>query len=135
MPTLTRWFLRSALIYLVVSLLLAIALAVPLGDGLAALAPVYIHLFMVGWVTQMIFGVAYWMFPRLTPAQPHGNEGMALISYVSLNVGLVVRAVAEPLQSLQPRPLWGALLIASGFCQWLGALMFAINTWPRVKTR
>lgn len=135
MPTLTRWFLRSALVYLVVSLLLAIALARPYGAILAALGPVYVHLFMVGWVTQMIFGVAYWMFPRLAPDQPRGSERLAWLSYVSLNAGLLARAVAEPMHTLRPGLVWGGLLIASGVFQWLGAVVFAVNTWPRVKAR
>jgi hypothetical protein len=135
MPTLTLWFLRSALVYLVVSLLLGAALALPHGAGLAAFAPVYVHLFMVGWVTQMIFGVAYWMFPRVAPNQPRGRERLALISYITLNVGLIGRAVAEPLQSSHPGPLLGGVLITSGVCQWLAAVLFAVNTWPRVKAR
>jgi hypothetical protein len=70
MPALTRWFLRSALVYLVAALLVGVALALPHGPALDALAPVWTHLFMVGWVTQTIFGVAYWMFPRCSWARP-----------------------------------------------------------------
>jgi hypothetical protein len=50
MPTLTRWFLRSALVYLLLSLLIGVALAAPHHPALDALAPVYVHFFMVGWV-------------------------------------------------------------------------------------
>lgn len=70
MPPLTRWFIKSALVYLTVSLLVGVALTargtVGLHTVVDALMPVYVHLFMVGWVTQMIFGVAYWMFPRVS---------------------------------------------------------------------
>jgi len=73
-PALTRWFIKSALVYLTVSLLVGVALtargAVRLPTVVDALMPVYLHLFMIGWVTQMIFGVAYWMFPRVSKENP-----------------------------------------------------------------
>ena len=27
----------------------------------------YLHLLVVGWITQIIFGVAFWLFPRIWP--------------------------------------------------------------------
>jgi len=80
MPALTRWFIKSALIYLVAALLLAFLLALPktidLPHFLSFMTSAYFHLFLVGWVTQMIFGVIYWMFPIITRVQPRGNEQM-----------------------------------------------------------
>jgi hypothetical protein len=80
LPLLTRWFIKSTLVYLTVSLLVGVALtaqgAVRLPAVVDALMPVYFHLFMVGWVTQMIFGVAYWMFPRVSKENPRGWEGL-----------------------------------------------------------
>src|SRR6058998_2124739 len=84
--------------------------------------PVYFHLFMVGGVTQMIFGVAYWMFPRISKENPRGWEGLALVTYVTLNVGLIARAVVEPILALRPAPLWAVTLILSpcfsGLARW-----------------
>ena len=63
MPRLTRIFIKTSLVYLVVALavgmLLALAQARPMPPITAQLRPVYFHLFMVGWVTQLIFGVGY----------------------------------------------------------------------------
>jgi hypothetical protein len=138
-PRLTRWFIKSALLYLVVSLLVGAALAARDALGLPgafdALLPVYFHLFMVGWVTQVIFGVAHWMFPRVTKEQPRGRESLIVMAYVGLNVGLLARAIAEPILALHPAPLWTGTLIASAVLQWLGALAFVVNTWPRVRDR
>ena len=139
MPPLTRWFIKSALVYLTVSLLVGVALtargAVRLPTVVDALMPVYLHLFMIGWVTQMIFGVAYWMFPRVSKENPRGWEGLALVTYVTLNVGLIARAVVEPILALRPAPVWAATLILSAVLQWIGALVFAANTWRRVRAR
>jgi hypothetical protein len=138
-PPLTRWFIKSALVYLVVSLLIGVALAaqgtIALPAAVGALMPVYVHLFMVGWVTQIIFGVAYWMFPRVSTDGAHGSERLALVTYVTLNVGLIARAIGEPMLALHPAPAWTVLLIVSAVLQWLGALAFAATTWRRVKGR
>jgi hypothetical protein len=134
-PPLTRWFVKSALVYLVVSLLLGVALTLYHGDAHGALMAVYVHLFMVGWVTQMIFGVAYWMFPRLSRDEPRRSGHLALAIYVTLNAGLIMRAVAEPVLVFRPGGPWAGMLILSGVLQWLAALAFAVNTWARVKVR
>ena len=72
MPTVTRVAIRLALLQLV--------LAMALWTGLPLVAPhtnvpVMIaaraawHLLAVGWLTQLIFGVAFWLFPthKTTP--------------------------------------------------------------------
>lgn len=139
MPKLTRWYIKSAFIYLAVALLLGIALAlpqtVPLPPFVRFMNPVFFHLFLVGWVTQMIFGVIYWMFPIITRAQPRGNERIGWLSYILLNVGLLLRVVAEPLTSTRPEVWFGWLLAASALLQWLAAVVFVILTWPRIKDR
>jgi len=78
MPTLSRWFVKTALVYFVAALLTGVALmlrlVLELPPEVAALQPVYFHLLMVGWVSQLIFGVVYWMFPKYTPDKPRGSE-------------------------------------------------------------
>ncbi len=139
MPTLTRWFIKSALLYLVAALLLGALLAMRpllnLPPFIGLLSPAYFHLFMVGWVTQMIFGVIYWMFPIITRAQPRGNETLGWATYILLNSGLLLRVVGEPWAALQAGSGVGWLLVVSAVLQWLGAVAFIINAWPRVKEK
>jgi hypothetical protein len=66
-PRVSRWFIRTAMMYLVAALLLGAVMQSPLAARvplLQVLWPTYVHLLVVGWLTQLIFGVAYWMFPR-----------------------------------------------------------------------
>jgi hypothetical protein len=137
MPPLTRWYIKTALAYFVTSLLVgAIVAARPLLNlppALAALAPVYIHLLMVGWITQLIFGVAHWMFPKFSKEMPRGSDQLAVAVYLLLNAGLILRAIGEPLQAFQPEAGWGWLLAISAVLQWLAGMSFVANTWPRVK--
>jgi len=139
MPRLTRWFLRSALVYLLVALILALVLALPdtisVPSFLRFMNPAFFHLFLVGWVTQMIFGVIYWMFPIITRDQPRGNEKLGWTTYFLLNSGLLLRVVGEPLTSSRPEAGWGWLLAISAVLQWLAAVFFVYLAWPRVKER
>lgn len=139
MPLLTRWYIKSALAYLVAALLLAIVLALPnelnLPSFIRFMNPAYFHLFLVGWVTQMIFGVIYWMFPIITRTRPRGNEQLGWVSFTLLNVGLLLRVVGEPLASTHPETWYGWLLAVSALLQWLAAVIFVVLAWPRVKDR
>lgn len=139
MPTLTRWFIKSALLYLVAALLLGALLAMRpllnLPPFIGLLSPAYFHLFMVGWVTQMIFGVIYWMFPIITRARPRGSEPLGWATYFLLNTGLLLRVVGEPWAALQSGSGVGWLLVVSAVLQWLGAVTFIVNAWPRVKEK
>jgi hypothetical protein len=139
MPRLTRWHLRTALACFVLALLSGVLLAgraiVALPAWVNALSPVYFHLLMVGWVTQLIFGVVFWMFPKYSTARPRGSERLGWIAYGLLNAGLLLRVASEPWQALAPGLLPGTALAVSAVTQWLGGVAFVANTWPRVKER
>jgi hypothetical protein len=136
MPTLTRWFLRAALVYLVSALAVGALLQWPdLAPRLAGLWPTYLHLLVVGWITQVIFGVAFWMFPRFSPEQPYGNIRLGWASFLLLNTGLLLRAIGEPLRWLRPAAPSNGIVAASALLQLLAGWAFVLNTWPRVKRR
>ncbi len=139
MPVLTRWFVRSALVYFVVALLVGALLAArsafELPAAVSALAPTYFHLLMVGWVTQLIFGVAFWMFPKFTIEQPRGSEPLGWATYWLLNIGLLLRVIGEPLNTLVASPVLGWMVAVSAVLQWLGGMAFVVNTWRRVKEK
>ena len=139
MPPLTRWFIKAAMVALILAFVSrALISLLPLWGlqaGAAALAPVFLHLFMWGWVTQMIFGVIYWMFPKYSRDAPHGHEGLWLATFWCFNIGLALRVIGEPLHLLRPEALWAWLTIAAAMLQWLAGIIFVANTWGRVKER
>jgi hypothetical protein len=132
MPPITRWHVKLSLLYLLAGLGMGIAQAIG-GEGLL-FAP-YVHVLVVGWITQMIFGVAYWMFPRFSKERPRGSSPLAVVGFVLLNLGLLLRVVVEPLETRGPHTGLGGLLLVSAVAQWLAGLAFVVNTWPRVKER
>lgn len=139
MPLLVRVMIRTALLQLVLGVLLGALLLVnaefPLHERLSLFVPVFYHVLMVGWITQLIGGVALWMFPVLTRERPRGDERPGWFAYVALNSGLLLRAVAEPAHTAAPHPWWGGMLAASALLQVLAVWVLVLMLWPRVKQR
>jgi hypothetical protein len=139
MPPLTRWYIKIGLAHLALALVVGVLLAaqpvLALPAEIGLLRPVFLHLFIVGWVTQLIFGVAYWMFPKQSKAHPRGSARLGWGVLILLNLGLLLRAVGEPLLILQPSSGAGVALALSAALQVAAGWMFIANTWTRVKER
>lgn len=139
MPTVSRWAARAALIYLVAGVLAGALYWAhaqwSLWPPLAALNPIYIHLLVVGWATQLIFAVIYWMFPIISKENMRGDPRLAWAAFILLNGGLLLRAVFEPWRALESLALNGAGLVASALLQVLAACLLAAICWPRIRER
>ena len=138
MPTLTRWFVKTSFIYLALALIAGLLIEIQSTLQLTALGglfPVYIHLFVLGWITQLIFGVVFWMFPKYSSEQPRRSEALGWWTYALLNLGLILRVVAEPIHSTQANPFSGWILVISAILQFLAGLGFVVNSWGRVKVK
>jgi hypothetical protein len=99
------------------------------------ITPVYFHFYMVGWITQLIFGVAWWMFPVITMENTKGNEKLAWLLYFLLNTGLIIRSIAEPFNTLEPEQIWAKLLVISAIIQFIAGILYAFILWARVKPK
>ena len=139
MPLLTRVYVKTSLAYFLLALLAGLLIALQSAGlarwTLAGIFPVYLHLFVLGWITQLIFGVVYWMFPKFSRDLPRGRVVLAWFAYAALNLGLVLRTVAEPLNAISPSPAPGWALAASALLLWLAGAAFTANTWKRVKEK
>jgi hypothetical protein len=139
MYTQARYFIRTALAYLlaafVVGGLVLINQGLDLDGRIAALLPVFYHLLMVGWATQLICGVALWMFPALSREQPRGDERLGWFTYGALNAGMLLRAIFEPLHAWFSASWLGWPLALSALLQIVAIWVFVAAIWPRVKAR
>ncbi len=132
MPPLSRWYIKLAILYFVGAMIVGVIQA---ALHLPYFGPAYVHMLVVGWVTQMIFGVAYWMFPKFSPEKPRGDNQIAVATIILLNAGLLLRVVVEPLRAARPEITPGWLLAVAGAAQALAGIGFALNSWARVKVR
>lgn len=139
MPSLSRWFIKVGMIYFIVGLTMgAILLAQPaLGwsPQLQVLRPVYLHFLFIGWVTQIIMGVGYWMFPKYSKESPRGSAKLGWAVFILLNIGLLLRGVSEPMMVINPQTGWGWMLAVASMFLLLAGWIFIFNTWGRIKER
>lgn len=139
MPTLSRWFIKLGMLYFAAGLTMgALMLFQPvLGwpSSWQVLRPVYLHFLFIGWVTQIIMGIGYWMLPKQSKERPRGSQRLGWAVLVLLNVGLLLRAVGEPAIVLVPQAGLGWTLALASTCLLLAGWGFILNTWGRVKER
>jgi hypothetical protein len=140
MPPLARTYVKAAFAYLIAALLLGALMALDrwldLGRWLRVVYLSQLHLLMVGWITQLAMGVAYWIFPRFLKEQrrqPRGSDSLAWAVLVALNAGLLLRFAFEPLYLMGPRPWMAPILAMSGLLQAFAGLGFGWLIWGRVR--
>jgi cbb3-type cytochrome oxidase subunit 1 len=140
MPPLVRLFVRASFLYFLGAFLLGAFMALDSWLGLARwLRAVYLsqlHLLVVGWITQLAIGVAYWMFPRFRKEEnpePRGSDKLTWAVFVLLNAGLLLRFAFEPFYLMGPSTWLAATVALAGVLQALAALGFAALIWGRVR--
>lgn len=134
MPRISRWTIRMAMLYLLLGMAgwTAYTLDWTLPGNFSQVRPVSIHFLTMGWLTQLIFAVMYWMFPIITRANPYGKTWIAWLGWAELNLGLIARAIFEI--AVPPGTQnWG--LVGSALLQWSGVTMWIVVCWARVKER
>ncbi|MBN1138570.1 MAG: hypothetical protein JXM73_18415 [Anaerolineae bacterium] len=140
MPPLARLYVRTAFVYFVAGFLLLALIALDgwlnIGRWFGAVYLSQLHLLVVGWITQLSIGVAYWMFPRFLKEvnpRPRGSEALAWAVYVCLNAGLVLRLAAEPFYRMKGESWLAALVALSGVLQAAAAVGFGLLIWARIR--
>ncbi|HSJ55488.1 MAG TPA: hypothetical protein VLC52_17230 [Anaerolineae bacterium] len=140
MPPLVRLFVRTSFLYFLAAFVLGALMALDgwlgLGRWLRAVYLSQLHLLVVGWITQLALGVAYWMFPRFRKdmnPEPRGSDRLTWAVFILLNAGLILRFLFEPFYLMGPSAWLAATVALSGVLQALAALAFAVLIWGRVR--
>jgi hypothetical protein len=140
-PYESRLFVKTGAVYLVLTFAAGAALLI--ASALKHPAPFIVtvehgHLGFVGWLVNMVIGVALWMFPldreRYPQMQGRYPAGAPFVCYALLNIGLVARIVIEPWGQLTRAPgPWPWLLVAAGLMQFLAIILFVMIVWHRTR--
>jgi hypothetical protein len=150
MPITSRAFVKASTLYLcfgaVLGALMFLHRYVALGPWVGFLRASHIVMLVVGWLTQLIVGVAWWLFPPLkiglrsdSPLpirrgqSQRGSEPLFWATFVCLNAGILLRAICEPLYSWTKISLLGFFVGISGLLLLGAAISFVVNMWSRVR--
>jgi cytochrome c oxidase cbb3-type subunit 1 len=123
-----RAFLKASVSWLAIGVTLGVAMiAYP---SWIIYRPVHLHINLLGFVTMMIFGVAYHVIPRFSGA-PLFNRRLAGGHWWIANAGLLLMVLGFVLRptATVPAPLAIASLATGGTLSALGAYVFAYNVW------
>ena len=128
MPALSRVYLRTAMIYLALGVLLGGILlwnkGALIGGNIWIWLAAHISLVTWGWLWQVTFGVAFWILPRFGTSR--GRAWLAWLAYGSVNIAIVLAALSPWLHGPWPTAIAGLL-------QAVAAIAFTCHAWPRVK--
>ena len=86
------------------------------------LAPVHVHLNLLGWVSLFLFGLYYRAHDYVRGGLAHLQVVASACGYLSMMAGLAAMLLTGRVTYL-PIAITGSLLV------WLGMLMFAIIVW------
>ncbi len=94
-------------------LTLTAAFAISIGPWWSATAQAHGHLQLYGWAGLFVLGVAFHFLPRLRGA-PLAAPRLVPWILGTLVLGLLLRALSQPLFAATGAPIWPLLLVASG---------------------
>ncbi len=121
-------FLKSALVSLGLGILMGTWMAI--APAAIIYRPAHVHLNLLGFVSMVIFGVAYHVIPRFSGHALH-NRVMAGVHWWSSNIGLallVAGFILAPHYTAASR----ALLAVGAGAAGVGAFLFIYNIWRTI---
>ena len=126
MEPFVRNFIRSSLVWLSVGVLLGVSMVLAPMQALIY-RPAHMHANLLGFVSMMIFGVAYHVMPRFS-GTPLSSRRLAMAHLWIANVGLAGMVggwIVRPGLPGVGAPLLGIGAVASA----TGAFLFITNIW------
>ena len=118
-------FVKASLVWLALGVTLGVAMAVH--PAWIAYRPAHMHMNLLGFVTMMIFGVAYHVIPRFTGHPLHDRRLAGWHWWVS-NAGLALMVAGFVLR-VHAAAVATPLLAAGGVLSALGAYAFGWLVW------
>ncbi|MBL8997004.1 MAG: hypothetical protein JNL44_06765 [Gemmatimonadetes bacterium] len=118
-------FLKASLLWF--SLAIALGVSMALLPALTILRTAHLHLALLGFVTQMIYGVALHVIPRFF-GQPLLHPWLAEVQFFSAQAGLAGLVLGFVLRALGATSAGGMLAIG-GTLSAVGAACFVVNLW------
>lgn len=134
MPFISRLFIKAGMAYFVLSLLAGLLLEVEI-FFMPALMPLFWHMLMLGWITQIIIGVSVWMFPGRNREEGFRNQKWNWLTFIFLNTGLALRVIVEPAIAYSQAGIFNIFLVVSALLQLAGGITYLIEMWPRILSK
>lgn len=137
MHTLVRRFIKTAIVFLAIGLVIGGDLIVRrelLGEFPNPYeVSAHTHAILVGFVMMMILGVALWLFPRPEKDDRRYDPAIATASYWVLTLATAARIGGELLRIGSTAPWLRWTVALAGIAQVAGLLLFFHTMWGRIR--
>jgi cytochrome c oxidase cbb3-type subunit 1 len=127
MSRITVWFIKCALIYFLLAMLLGILLSV--SGPVYPYMPIHVHFNLLGWMSMMVFGVGYHILPRFS-GKPLWSEKLSMAHLWLANIGLIGMAAGWMVRG-SGGP--ATVLLAFALIESLSIVFFALNMLKTIK--
>jgi cbb3-type cytochrome oxidase subunit 1 len=137
-PPLVRRYIKTSFLFLIAGLVIGGYILVAefaVGRYPSRLfITAHVHLLLVGFMLMLVMGVATWMFPRAARDDARYRPALAEAVYWVMTLGTALRAISEVAAGVAEgaAPL-RVLIVFGGSAQLVGALLFVVNMWWRVR--
>ena len=127
MSKITVWFIKSALVYFMLAVILGLHMAV--SGTTYPYMPIHAHFNLLGWMSMMIYGVGYHILPRFS-GKPIYSEKIAEWQFWLANVGLIGMALGWMVRSWQGD---SSMLLIFAIVEAVSSVMFVVNMFKTIK--
>ncbi len=127
MSQITVWFIRFALIYFMLAILLGLQMSVT--GPVYPWMPIHVHFNLLGWMSMMIYGVGYHILPRFSGV-PLWSDKLSYWQMWLANIGLVGMAAGWVVRSSGGDP---TVLLIFSLIEGVSMVFFAINMFKTIK--
>lgn len=128
MSSITVWFIRCAMIYFLLAILLGIMMTVT--GPTYPWMPIHTHFNLLGWMSMMIFGVGYHILPRFS-GKPLWSDKLATAQLWIANIGLIGLAFGWIIRSSETGS--STLLTLFAIVEAVSIVFFVLNMLLTIK--
>lgn len=137
MHTLARRFIKTGVAFLLLGLAVGIWMLINRELNNRYATPfelsAHTHALLVGFMMQMIMGVAMWLFPRPAKEDVRYRPVVAEMAYWILTLSTVVRVACELMRSSVTDPWIRWTIVIAGIGQSIALLLFFQTMWSRIR--
>ena len=131
MNKLARLFIKTSLVYLALSMILGVLITI--GPGYSFM---HSHFALVGWVSFMLFGLAYESIPRYT-SRALFSKNLGMIQFWLANIGLIGLSLSYPfmrMYMLKEKDASYAItaVMIFGLIEAISCFIFIYNIWKSI---
>ena len=128
MNKLAKLFIKTSLVYLALSTILGVLITI--GPGYSFM---HSHFALIGWVSFMVFGLAYETIPRYS-SKPLFSRKLGMIQFWLANIGLIGLSLSYPfmrMYMLKEKDYSDAItaVIIFGLIEAISCFVFIYNIW------